>query len=81
MTDVERDCWDRHAERVARRVRDGWVVLAGPTLGRTNIGLLVFEAPDEIAAWDLVNSDPTVSEGHVTRELMPCRVSFLRGRD
>jgi len=81
MTDVERDCWSRHAERLDRGVREGWVLLAGPTLGRTNIGVVVFEAPDEAAAREVVAADPTVAEGHTTPELMPFRASFLRGRD
>jgi len=81
MTDVERECWGRHADRLAQGVQDGWVVLAGPTLGRTNIGVIVFEAPDETAARAVVDADPTVAEGHVTPELFAYRVSFLRGRD
>ena len=80
MTEIEIDAWERHADRLSKDTAAGIVVLAGPTLGRTNIGVLVFEAPDERAAWDYVNADPTVAEGHVTATLYPFRASFLRGR-
>jgi uncharacterized protein YciI len=80
MTDVERDVWGRHARRLADDVRGGDVILAGPALGRTNVEVVIFEADDEQSAWAYVRGDPTVSEGHVTPELMAMRVSFLRGR-
>ena len=78
MTDVEKECWSRHAERLARLTEEGTVLLAGPTLGRVNLGVTVFEADDEAAAWEFVNADPTVADGHVTPELYPYRASFVR---
>jgi hypothetical protein len=56
-------------------------VLVGPTLGRINTGICVFEAPDETAARQLMDEDPAIAEGFATGELRPIRVSLLRGRD
>ena len=67
-----------NAASVARLTEEGVVLLAGPTLGIVNIGVTVFEAEDEAAAWAFVNADPTVAEGHVTAELHPFRASFVR---
>ena len=78
MTEVERECWSRHADRLEALTEEGVVLLAGPTLGIVNIGVTVFEAEDEDAAWAFVNADPTVAEGHVTAELHPFRASFVR---
>ena len=66
MTEVERECWSRHADRLEALTEEGVVLLA------------VFEAEDEAAAWAFVNADPTVAEGHVTAELHPFRASFVR---
>jgi uncharacterized protein YciI len=80
MTDEERAVWSQHFERLARLVDDGVVVLAGPTLGPVNTGIIVFEAPDETSAQAFADDDPTVSGGYVRAELRPFRVSLLRGR-
>ncbi len=80
MTDEERAVWGDHAERLAGLVGDGVVVLAGPTLGAVNTGIVVFEAEDRAAAEALVAADPVVAGGHVRAELRPFRISFLRGR-
>src|SRR4051794_12547612 len=81
MTDEERAVWGVHFERLERLVADGVVVLAGPTLGPVNTGILVFEADDQAAAQRLLDEDPTVAGGFVRGELRPFRVSLLRGRD
>lgn len=81
MTDAEQEAWGRHWERIQRLYLEGVVVLVGPTLGRTNTGLCVFEAPDEESARAIMNSDPTIAEGFARGELRPFRVSLLRGRD
>ena len=81
MTDAENEVWGRHWARIQRLFDEGSIVLVGPTLGRTNTGLCVFEAPDEAAALAFMNADPTISEGFARGELRPFRVSLLRGRD
>ena len=60
---------------------EGRIVLVGPTLGRVNTGICVFEADDEAAALELMHGDPAIAEGFATGELRPMRVSLLRGRD
>ena len=50
MTTDEVRVWQIHSERLKRLLDEGSLLLAGPTLGRINTGVVVFEAPDEAAA-------------------------------
>jgi uncharacterized protein YciI len=81
MTAEEEAVWKRHFERFQRLLREGVIILVGPTLGPTNTGIAIFEAPDEAAARRIMDEDPTISEGYARGELRPFRVSLLRGRD
>jgi uncharacterized protein YciI len=81
MTAEEEAVWDVHFERLQRLLADGILVLAGPTLGRINTGVTIFEAPDEAAARRILDEDPVIVSGHARGELRPFRVSLLRGRD
>jgi uncharacterized protein YciI len=81
MTEAEEEVWHRHWVRIKRLYDEGVILLVGPTLGRINTGLCVFEAPDEAAAREIMNGDPTIAEGFARGELRPMRVSLLRGRD
>ncbi len=81
MTDHEQQAFAEHFARLQRLLADGVLVLAGPTLGTVNTGIMIFEAPDEETAWRIVRDDPTVVEGITTPELRPFRLSLLRGRD
>jgi uncharacterized protein YciI len=81
MTDAEQEAWGRHWVRIQRLYLQRRVVLVGPTLGRINTGICVFEAPDEAAARAFMDEDPAIAEGFATGELRPIRVSLLRGRD
>jgi uncharacterized protein YciI len=81
MTDAERECWGRHFERLQQLLADRTLILAGPTLGPVNTGIAVIEAPDEDAAREIMNADPTIAEGFATGELRPFRASLLRGRE
>ncbi|GAA1543721.1 hypothetical protein GCM10009827_074310 [Dactylosporangium maewongense] len=80
MTDEERAAWGLHFERLQRLLADGVLILAGPTLGETNTGVAVFEAPDEAAARRIMEEDPAIAGGFATGELREFRVSLLRGR-
>lgn len=53
-------------------------MLAGPTLGRVNTGLVIL-APDVEAATRLMDEDPAISRGFARGELRPFRVSLIRG--
>jgi uncharacterized protein YciI len=81
MTAPEQEVWGRHFARLQQLFADGVVVLVGPTLGPTNTGVCVFEAPDEAAARAIVDADPCVAEGYARGELRPFKISLLRGRD
>lgn len=81
ISEEESEVWRRHFVRLQRLSAEGILVLAGPTLGKTNTGIVVFEADDEVKAEEIMNSDPTIAEGHALGELRPFRVSLLRGRD
>jgi uncharacterized protein YciI len=81
MTDEEGAVFAEHFAHLQRLLADGVLVLAGPTLGETNTGVTVFEAPDEEAARAVMESDPAIARGVVRGELREMRVSLLRGRD
>ena len=80
MTDDEHAVWSEHARLLQRRMEDGTLILAGPTLGSVNTGVCVFEAPDEAAARAYMEEDPTISSGIARGELRGFRAAFLRGR-
>ena len=80
MTDEEREVWGRHFERLKRLHAEGVIILVGPTLGKINTGIAIFEAPDEAAAQRLMEDDPAIAGGFARGELRPFRVSLLRGR-
>ncbi len=81
MTEAESTVWGVHWERIQRLFAEGRVILVGPTLGPTNTGICIFEAPDEAAARQFMEEDPVFIAGFATPELRPFRVSLLRGRD
>ena len=79
MTEEEKRVWGVHAARLEQMLADGTLILAGPTLGRVNTGICVFEAPDEDAALAYMNEDPTIASGIARGELRPFSAAFLRG--
>jgi uncharacterized protein YciI len=80
MTDDEKRAWGVHWERLQRLFAEGSIILVGPTLGRVNTGICVFEAPDEASARRIMDEDPTIAGGFARGELRPFNVSLLRGR-
>ena len=78
MTGEEEDVWAAHFERLKRMERDGTLVLAGPTLGQRNDGIVIFEAPDEDAARKIMDEDPTILSGYARGELRAFKVSLGR---
>ena len=81
MTEEENAVWAEHFGRFQRLLREGVIVLVGPTLGRHNTGIAIFEAPDEAAARRIMEEDPVIAGGYARGELRPFRVSLMRGRD
>jgi uncharacterized protein YciI len=80
MTEDEERVWSEHFERLKKLFSRGILVLAGPTLGRVNDGLVIFEAPDEESARRIMEADPAIVAGYANGELRQIRVSLLRGR-
>ena len=81
MTAEESAVWRIHFARFERLLREGVIVLVGPTLGDVNTGIAIFEAPDEVAARRIMDEDPVIAGGYARGELRPFRISLLRGRD
>lgn len=81
ITPEEQAVWAEHFQRLQQMLADGQLIIAGPTLGKVNTGICVFEAPDEQAARQVMEDDPVISGGYARGELRPFRVSLLRGRD
>jgi uncharacterized protein YciI len=78
MTAGERAVWDQHVELLTRRLADGSLIVAGPTLGTVNTGICIFEAPDEDAARAYMEADPTITSGIARGELRPFAAAFVR---
>ncbi|HSR43921.1 MAG TPA: YciI family protein [Acidimicrobiia bacterium] len=81
MTAEEEAVWEEHFERFRRLHAEGVLVLVGPTLGRVNTGITIFEAADEAVARRIMEEDPVIAGGFARGELRPFRVSLLRGRE
>jgi|SRR3954454_15993729 uncharacterized protein YciI len=79
MTESEQAVWADHAQLLQRRLAEGSLIVAGPTLGPVNTGICVFEAPDEDAARAYMAEDPTIASGIAHGELRGFRAAFLRG--
>jgi len=80
MTAEEAAAFDQHAAYMEALLREGTLVLAGPTLGPANTGLCIFEAEDGAAARAIMDADPPVAQGLVRGQLRPFRIMHLRGR-
>jgi uncharacterized protein YciI len=80
MTEREDRVCDEHFERLKRLLAEGTLIMAGPTLGRINTGVVVIEAPDEASARRIMEEDPMIASGLATGELRGFRVALLRGR-
>lgn len=78
---MQKAVWSTHSERFERLLVEGVIIPVGPTLGRHNTGIAIFEAPDEAAAPKLMDEDPVIAGGPARGELRPFRVSLMRGRD
>ena len=70
---------EKHFAYLQELLRDGKLLLAGPSLDPV-FGLIVLVAETEEEAWELVRSDPSVRAGVQTPELHPFRASLVAGR-
>jgi uncharacterized protein YciI len=76
----ERAVMGEHFAYLERLLREGKLLLAGPSLDPP-FGIVVLVAESEQEAWELVRADPSVRAGVQTPELHPFRTSLLAGRD
>lgn len=67
-----------HFEYLKRLLGGGVLIIAGPTLGPTNTGIAIFEAPDEPAARKIMEDDPVFVSGIASCELRPFPAALLR---
>ncbi|MFG0284924.1 MAG: SRPBCC domain-containing protein [Phycisphaerales bacterium JB039] len=80
-TPEENERLARHFAHLKKLHDEGLLVLAGPTLGKPPIGLVVLQTGDEAVARRAMEQDPAVAEGMFTGELRRMRLSLLRERD
>jgi uncharacterized protein len=71
----------RHFAHLQALTEKGVMILVGRTQNadENTIGLAIFEAEDEAAARNLMESDPAVAGGVMTATLYPYRVALMRG--
>jgi uncharacterized protein YciI len=81
MTANEERVWAEHFDRLKRLLAEGTLILAGPTLGRINTGIAIFEAATEAEARRIMDEDPVFVAGYAKGELRRFRVALLRGRN
>ena len=70
----------RHFARFQHAIETGELILAGRTRepGDKTFGIAIFEAKDEAAARQFMDSDPAVTAGIMTAELHPFAVALER---
>jgi uncharacterized protein YciI len=70
----------RHFARFRHAIETGELILAGrtPEPGDKTFGIAIFEAKDEAAARQFMESDPAVTAGLMTAELHPFAVALAR---
>jgi uncharacterized protein YciI len=71
---------DRHFARLKHAIDTDELILAGRTggTGDKSFGIAIFQAPDEAAARQFMESDPAVVAGVMTAELHPFAVALER---
>jgi uncharacterized protein YciI len=80
-TPEEAERISQHFDYLKGLVDTGVVILAGRTLNidPSSFGIVIFNAPSEAAARELMNDDPAVKYGVMRAELYPYRVALLAG--
>ena len=79
-TPAEQATVERHFAHLMELTKTDRVLLFGRTANDDEraMGLVVFEAPDEAAAREVMDADPAVVDGVMTGELFPYRVAYRR---
>jgi uncharacterized protein YciI len=81
-TPAEQELIGQHFAYLQDLTARGVVILAGrtQTTGPDSFGIIIFSAPDEAAAQDIVANDPAVRQGVMHATLYPYRIALLQGR-
>ena len=71
-----------HFNYLQRLVEDNVVLLAGRTINddESAFGIVIFIAPSEVAALEIMRSDPAVAKGVMDAELFPYRIALWSSR-
>src|SRR5436305_951560 len=80
-TEEEQAIVGRHFHYLVKLHEEGKLVLAGRTQDEEPIGLIIFNADDEAAAWEIVRSDPAVIGGVFVPQLFPYKVAVGAGAE
>ncbi len=80
-TEAEQAAFQGHANYLRDLTEKGVVIVAGPVTDDLALGIVIFEAPDEAAARDIMIGDPGVAGGVFSAQLHPMRLSLVRDRD
>ena len=79
-TEADKAAVSQHFQRLQQAAAAGHVILAGRTTepGDKTFGLVIFEAVDDAAAQQFMESDPAVVAGVMTATLHPYAVALQR---
>jgi uncharacterized protein len=79
-TEADKAAVSEHFQRLQQATTAGRVILAGRTTetGDKTFGLVIFEAADDAAAQQFMESDPAVVAGVMTATLHPYAVALQR---
>jgi uncharacterized protein YciI len=79
-TEADKVAVSQHFQRLQQATAAGRVILAGRTTetGDKTLGLVIFEAADDAAAQQFMESDPAVVAGVMTATLHPYAVALQR---
>jgi len=79
-TEADKAAVSQHFQRLQQATAAGRVILAGRTTetGDKTLGLVIFEAADDAAAQQFMESDPAVVAGVMTATLHPYAVALQR---
>lgn len=78
-TAAEDEIVGQHFHYLQGLTEAGVVLLAGRTLNTdpSSFGIIIFQAEDETAAFQIVQNDPAVAQQVMRAELFPYRVALL----
>jgi uncharacterized protein YciI len=79
-TEADKAAVSQHFQRLQQATAEGHVILAGRTneAGDKTFGLVIFEATDDDAAQQFMESDPAVVAGVMSATLHPYAVALQR---